>query len=52
MFCEKYNSIARLYDHTVDKMPVKRDFLYFKKEGVGPVKTKIISMKMNIKIRS
>jgi len=39
MFCEKYNSIARLYDHTVDLMPVKRDFLYFKKEGVGPVKT-------------
>ena len=31
MFCEKYNAIARLYDHTVDTMPLKKDFLYFKK---------------------
>jgi len=39
MFCEKYNAIARLYDHTVDAMPLKKDFLYFKKQGVGPEKS-------------
>ncbi|MBT3514166.1 MAG: hypothetical protein HOB32_05175 [Nitrospina sp.] len=38
-FCEKYNSIARLYDHTVNKAPIERDFLHFTKEGVGPEKT-------------
>ena len=40
MFCEKYKAIARLYDHTVDTIPVNKDFLYFKKEGVGPKETK------------
>ena len=39
MVCEKYNAIARLYDHTVDSAPLKKDFLYFKREGVGPKKT-------------
>ncbi len=43
MFCEKYNAIARLYDHTVDTMPFKKDFLYFKKQGVGPEKTKSLN---------
>ena len=40
MICEKYNAIARLYDHTVDSVPLKKDFLYFKREGVGPKKMK------------
>ena len=40
MFCEKFNTIARLYDHTVDSAALKRDFLHFKKEGVGEKKTK------------
>jgi hypothetical protein len=35
MICEKYNAIARLYDHTVDSVPLKKDFLYFKREGGG-----------------
>ncbi len=39
MFCEKYNAIARLYDHTVDSAALERKFLYFKKEGVGQKKT-------------
>ena len=39
MFCEKFNAIARLYDHTVDTAPLKKEFLIFKKEGVGPKKT-------------
>jgi hypothetical protein len=39
MFCEKYNTIARLYDHTVDSAALQKMFLYFKKEGVGPSKT-------------
>ena len=39
IFCKKFNSIARLYDHTVNKAPIKRDFLHFNKEGVGPKKT-------------
>ena len=39
IFCKKYNSIARLYDHTVNEAPIKRDFLHFKKEGLGPDKT-------------
>ena len=43
MFCEKYNAIVRLYDHTVDTMPFKKDFLYFKKQGVGPEKTKSLN---------
>ena len=38
VICEKYNAIARLYDHTIDSAPLKKDFLYFKKEGVGPKK--------------
>ena len=38
-FCESYNAIARLYDHTVEEAPLKRDFFYFNKEGVGPEKT-------------
>jgi hypothetical protein len=38
MFCEKYNAIARLYDHTVDSAPLKKKFFYFKKEGVGAKK--------------
>ena len=42
MFCEKYQAIARLYDHTVDEGPLKRNFLFFKKEGVGPKKTKYL----------
>ena len=29
MFCEKYNAIARLYDHTVDSAPLKKKFFYF-----------------------
>ena len=40
MFCEKYNAIARLYDHTVDSPPLEKSFFYFKKEGVGQKKTK------------
>ena len=40
MFCEKFNAIARLFDHTVDSPPFKKDFLVFKKEGLGPNKTK------------
>ena len=39
MFCKKYNAIARLFDHTVDEPPFKKDFFYFKKEGVGSKKT-------------
>lgn len=39
MFCEKYNTIARLYDHTIESAPLNKDFLYFKKEGVGGEKT-------------
>ena len=39
MFCEKHNAIARLYDHTVDTMPLKKDFLHFKKQGVGVKKS-------------
>jgi len=35
---EKYNAIARLYDHTVDSAPLKKDFLYFKREGSGTKK--------------
>ena len=42
MFCEKYQAIARLYDHTVDESPLKRNFFFFKKEGVGPKKTKYL----------
>ena len=33
VICEKYNAIARLYDHAIDPAPLKKDFLYFKKEG-------------------
>ena len=39
MICEKYNAIARLYDHTINSAPLKKDFLYFKREGVGPKKS-------------
>ena len=38
MFCKKYRSIAKLYDHTVNEAPIKRDFIDFHKEGVGPEK--------------
>ena len=38
MFCKKYRAIARLYDHTVNEAPIKRDFIDFHKEGVGPEK--------------
>jgi hypothetical protein len=38
MFCKKFRSIARLYDHTVNEAPIKRDFIDFHKEGVGPEK--------------
>ena len=38
MICEKYNAVARLYDHTIDSAPLKKDYLYFKREGVGPKK--------------
>jgi hypothetical protein len=39
MFCEKYNATAQLYDHTVDGAPLQKNFLRFKKEGVGSKKT-------------
>ena len=39
MICEKYNAIARLYDHTIKSAPLKNDLLYFKREGVGPKKS-------------
>ena len=39
MFCEKFNAIARLYDHTVDAPPLNKEFFSFFKEGVGPRKT-------------
>ena len=39
MFCEKYDAIARLFDHTIDKPSFKKDFFHFKKEGVGSKKT-------------
>ena len=39
MICEKYDAIAKLYDHTVDSVPLKKGFIYFKREGVGPKKT-------------
>ena len=42
MFCEKHNAIARLYDHTVDTMPLKKDFLHFKKQGVGVKKAEVL----------
>lgn len=39
IFCESYKAIARLYDHTVDEAPLKKDFFHFSKEGVGPAQT-------------
>ena len=39
MFCEKFNAIARLYDHTVDAPPLNKECFSFFKEGVGPKKT-------------
>jgi len=45
MFCKKYRSIARLYDHTVNEAPIKRDFIDFHKEGVWGLR------KMKIAIR-
>ena len=35
MICEKYNAIARLYDHTIKSAPLKKDFLYLKEKGWG-----------------
>ena len=32
MVCEKYNAIARLYDHTVDSAPLKKDFFISKEK--------------------
>ena len=29
MFCEKFNAIARLYDHTVDAPPLNKECFYF-----------------------
>ena len=43
MICEKYNAIARLYDHTIKSAPLKKDFLYFKREGVGPKKSENVN---------
>lgn len=42
MFCEKYNTVARLFDHTIDGPPLKKDFFYFNKEGVGSKKTEYL----------
>ena len=35
IFCEKYNAIARLYDHTIDEAPLNRSFLIFKEREGG-----------------
>ena len=33
MFCEKFNAIARLYDHTVDAPPLNKECFYFFKKS-------------------
>ena len=41
MFCEKYKAIARLYDHTVDTIPVNKDFFTSKKRALAQKKLRI-----------
>ena len=52
MFCEKFNAIARLYDHTVDAPPLNKECFYFFKEGVGPKKTSNLNTIENYITRS
>ena len=42
-FCTTYGSIARLYDHTIEKLPEEHDYLHYKKEGVGPEKADMLN---------
>jgi hypothetical protein len=50
MFCKKYNSIARLRDHTVNEAPIKRDSIDSHKEGVGPEKNEDNNKKLILKM--
>ena len=52
MFCEKFNAIARLYDHTVDAPPLNKECFSFFKEGVGPKKTSNLNTIENYITRS
>ena len=38
-FYEKYKKESYVYDHTIDKITDKPDFIHFFKEGVSNIKT-------------